>query len=119
MKHTWKINLAAAILAVGPMNATQAAETTQSLEAIRRAAQMFVRSQIPGEPNTVEIAVGVLDARLRLAECAEPLQAALPAGMKFRATTTVAVTCRGRTRWTVYVPVFIETNVSNLILRHA
>ena len=119
MRHTSKIRSAAVLLALGAVSAAQASDTTQSLEAIRQAAQMFVRSQIPGEPNTVQIAVGALDAGLRLAVCAEPLQAALPSGAMFREKTTVAVTCRGGTRWTVYVPVSIETNVAILTLRHA
>jgi len=119
MNHTTKIRCAAALLALGAVSAAQATDTTQSLESIRQAAQMFVSSRIPGEPNTVEIAVGALDAKLRLAVCAEPLQAALPSGVTFREKTTVAVTCRGGTRWTVYVPVSIGTNVSILTLRHA
>ena len=119
MRHTSKLRHAAVLLALGAVSAAQATDSTQSLEAIRQAAQMFVRSQIPGEPNTVQIAVGALDAGLRLAVCAEPLQAALPSGAMFREKTTVAVTCRGGTRWTVYVPVSIGTNVSILTLRHA
>src|SRR5918994_7457189 len=110
MIHTTKVCRAAALLALAAASGAQATDTTQSLEAIRRAAQVFVRSQIPGEPNTVEIAVGMLDARLRLAACPEPLHAALPSGARFGEKTTVVVTCRGGARWTVYVPVSIETN---------
>jgi flagella basal body P-ring formation protein FlgA len=114
-----RIRGVAALLSLGVVNAAQATESTQSLEAIRQAAQLFVRSQIPGEPNTVEVAVGALDSSLRLAACAEPLQAGLAAGATFRKKTVVVVSCRGGTRWTVYVPVLIEMNVSTLILRHA
>jgi flagellar basal body P-ring formation protein FlgA len=119
MNHTSTIRRAAALLALGVVGTAQAVDTPQSLEAIRKAAQQFVRAQIPGEPNTVEISVGALDERLRLAACSKPLQAALPAGGTFREKTTVAVTCPGETRWTVYVPVSIATNVSTLVLRHA
>jgi len=119
MKHTSKTRRAAALLALGAVSGAQAFDTPQSLDAIRKAADEFVRSQIPGEPNTVEVSVGALDERLRLASCSERLQAALPAGAMFRENTTVAVTCPGSTRWTVYVPVSIVTNVSTLVLRHA
>lgn len=119
MMHTSKIRRAAAILALGFIGGAHSADSTQSLDAIRKAAEEFVRSQIPGQPNTLEVAVGPLDERLRLAACEGPLQATLPAGATFRAKTTVAVTCRSGSRWTVYVPVSIATNVSVLILRHA
>lgn len=119
MQHTSRIRRAAVLLALGAVATVQAVETPQSLEAVRKAAQQFVQEQIPGEPDTLEISVGTLDERLRLAPCNEPLQASLPAGAAFREKTTIAVTCPGGTRWTVYVPVSIATNVSTLVLRHA
>jgi flagella basal body P-ring formation protein FlgA len=119
MNQTSKIRRAAALLALSVVGGAQANDTQQSLDAIRKAAGEFVKSQIPGEPNTVEIAVGNLDERLRLAACTQPLQATLPAGGLFREKTTVAVSCSAGARWTVYVPVSIATNVSTLILRHA
>jgi len=119
MNRTSKIRRAAALLALTVASGAQAFDASQSLDAIRKAADEFVRSQTPGEPNTVEIAVGNLDERLRLAPCGRPLQASLPAGGTFRDRTTVAVSCPGSTHWTVYVPVSIATNVSTLILRHA
>jgi len=119
MDHKSTIRRAAVLLALGAVSGAQAADGAQSLEAVRGAAEAFIRSQIPGEPNTVEIEVGALDERLRLAACAEPLRASLPAGASFREKTTVAVACHSGTRWTVYVPVSIATNVSSLVLRHA
>src|SRR5262245_28529826 len=92
----------------------------QSLDAIRAAAQAYVREKIPKqEPGAVEITVGSLDARLRLAACGEPLRSALPAGATFRARMTVAVSCASGAVWTVYVPVTVETKSSVLVLRHA
>jgi flagella basal body P-ring formation protein FlgA len=97
------------------------AETqVQSLDAIRAVAQDYVRAKIPKqEPGVVEISVGSLDPRLRLARCADPLHAALPPGATFRARMTVAVSCAGGATWTVYVPVTVETKSSVLVLRHA
>lgn len=120
MKHPTKIRRTLAASALGLASYAAIADTgTQSIEAIRQTAQSFVQARIPGKPNTVQVAVGNLDPRLRLAQCSEPLQASLPAGVVFKERVTVAVTCPGAQRWTVYVPVTIATNVTTLILRHA
>jgi len=97
-----------------------AQEAIQSLEAVRGAAQDFVLKQVPSQkPGSVQVNVGALDSRLRLAACEQPLKAALPTNATFRARMTVAVSCAGPTTWTVYVPVNIETQISVLVLRHA
>ncbi len=123
MKHKSTIWRSGAFLTLGLLNnaafAQPSGNAPQSLEAIRKTAQVFVKARVPGEPNTVEIQVGTLDERLRLAQCDQPLEASLPSGVTFREKTTVAVSCPGQKRWTVYVPVSIATNVSTLILRHA
>ncbi|MEP7242567.1 MAG: flagellar basal body P-ring formation protein FlgA, partial [Gammaproteobacteria bacterium] len=55
-----------------------AEEGVQSLEAIRAAAQSFVLQQVPKQaPGTMQVNVGALDPRLRLAACADPLKASL------------------------------------------
>ena len=98
----------------------QAPVQIQSLDAVRSAAQSYVKKQVPErEPGTVQVNVGNLDSRLRLAECAEPLKVALPTGATFRARMTVAVSCASPAAWTVYVPISIETQSSVLVLRHA
>ncbi len=124
MSHTTTFRRAGAFIVLGlGHHATFAqvggAQAMQSLDAIRKTAQTFVQQRVPGEPNTVEVSVGTLDPRLRLAACSEPLQASLPAGVVFKERVTVAVSCAGAQRWTVYVPVTIATNVTTLILRHA
>src|SRR5262245_1166643 len=98
MKPTSTLWRSGAWLALGLVNTTAFAQQSgaypvQSLDAIRKAAQAFVQERIPGEPNTVEVAVGSLDERLRLAQCDKPLEASLPSGASFRDKTTVAVTC--------------------------
>jgi flagella basal body P-ring formation protein FlgA len=92
----------------------------QPLDAIRAAAQTYVKSQVPKQgPGEVRVNVGALDSRLRLAACTDELKVALPPGATFRARMTVAVSCAGPSTWTVYVPVNIETQTSVLVLRHA
>jgi flagella basal body P-ring formation protein FlgA len=96
------------------------AQEIQPLDAIQATAQSYVLKQVPSQkPGSVQVNVGALDQRLRLAACATPLKAALPTGATFRARMTVAVSCAGPTTWTVYVPVNIETQTSVLVLRHA
>lgn len=96
------------------------AQEPQSLDTIRAAAQDYVLKQVPSQkPGSVQVNVGALDSRLRLASCATPLKAALPVGATFRARMTVAVSCAAPSTWTVYVPVNIETQTSVLVLRHA
>ena len=114
MKQT-KMGSAAALLALGVMSDVQASGSTQSLDSIRRVAQVFVQSQVPGEPNTIQVAVAPLDAQLQLAACGVPLRASLAAGAKFRPQTLVAVSCQSGTPWTVYVPVSIKTIFSILV----
>ena len=95
-------------------------QEVQSLEDVRAAAQAYVFKQVPSEkPGAVQVNVGALDSRLRLAACGNPLKASLPVGATFRSRMTVAVNCPGPTTWTVYVPVNIETQTSVLVLRHA
>jgi flagella basal body P-ring formation protein FlgA len=109
--------LIGACILVAPVLA-QVDESIQSLEAIRAAAQSFVVQQVPTQaPGTVQVNVGALDSRLRLAPCADPLKVSLPPGATFRARMTVAVSCSGATAWTVYVPVTVDTQTSVLVLR--
>ena len=99
---------------------TQAA---QSLESIRSAAESFIRQQIPQveSQSNVKIitAADGLDARLQLNDCASALQAALPSGARIQTRTTVAVSCSAPARWTVYVPVAVESEIQVLVLRQA
>ena len=98
----------------------QVDESIQSLDAIRDAAQSFVVQQVPKQaPGAVQVNVGALDARLRLAPCADPLKVSLPPGATFRARMTVAVSCTGADTWTIYVPVTVDTQTSVLVLRRA
>jgi len=108
----------ASLLAVPVL--AQVDESIQSLEAIRAAAQSFIVQHVPTQaPSSVQVNVGALDARLRLAPCGDPLKVSLPPGATFRARMTVAVSCAGATTWTVYVPVTVDTQTSVLVLRRA
>ncbi len=121
MNTVSKIRRAVPWIAIGAISTFAYADTeVQSLDAIRVAAQDYVKQHVPGQrPGSVQVSVGALDSRLRLAACAKPLNVALPSGATFRARMTVAVSCQAATSWTVYVPVSVETQTPVLVLRHA
>jgi len=110
------------MLSLGSVQAQEAAQddSVESLATIRSTAQAYVKSLIPAGAGESTVTVGQLDGRLRLARCpSKELSASLPAGMSVQARSTVGVTCAGPVRWTVYVPVTVESIVNVLVLAHA
>lgn len=96
------------------------AQAMQEPQQLREAAERFVLKQLGVQGSGVEsfATAGALDSRLRLAGCTQPLAAALPSGARMGARVTVAVSCT-QPRWTVYVPVGIETELPVLVMREA
>ncbi len=95
------------------------APPTEPLTAVRAAVQSYIKELLAHSSGESTVTVQLLDPRLRLARCASALTAALPGGTNLQARLTVGVTCPGPVRWTVYVPVTIETRIDVLVLRHA
>jgi len=96
------------------------AQAPQALDAIRTAAERFVTQQL-GKPDhdvVVHATAAQLDARLRLPACTRAIDAALPPAARIAARVTVGVSCAAP-RWTVYVPVDVETELPVLVLRQA
>jgi flagellar basal body P-ring formation protein FlgA len=99
---------------------SQAVETpTQSLEAVRAAAESALRRQIGPAASGVILEAANLDARLRLAACPAPLavEVALPRGTQSRVLARVA--CRNTVFWTLNVPVDIHRKADVLVMRRA
>jgi flagellar basal body P-ring formation protein FlgA len=96
------------------------AQAPQLPDDIRAAAERFVTARLGsgGADITLHATAGQLDSRLRLPGCTRPLSAALPSAARLAARVTVGVTC-GDPRWTVYVPVTVETELPVLVLRTA
>jgi flagella basal body P-ring formation protein FlgA len=93
----------------------------QSVDDVRQAAASFVRQRMQtgsGSGGTVHVEAGALDARLRLAPCAKPLQAFVPGELRAGPRLTVGVRC-AQPAWTVYVPVQLETELEVLVLQRA
>lgn len=84
------------------------AETIQPVESIRSAARDFVQKEIRVPSASIETEVGNIDPRLRLAGCAKPLAAFLPAGSRLPGNSTIGIRCGSSRPWTVYVPVRVK-----------
>ena len=128
--------LASAILVgnatAGVSSSTPPAEEparVQSLAALARRAEEAVRAALPTLPQAEpagarempraqhRITAREPDPRLRLTACPTPLDAALPASVGgLRARTIVQVSCKApASRWTVLVPVSLETEALVLV----
>ena len=95
-------------------------DAVESLATIRSIAQSYVKSLIPPSAGETTVTVGQLDSRLRLAHCpSKELTASLPAGMSPQARSTVGITCAAPVRWTVYVPVTVQSKIEVLVLTRA
>jgi len=117
LARRWALGLATLVSVTGAL--AQESET-ESLTSIRSVAETYVKSLIPPGAGESTVTVGQLDNRLRLAHCpSKDLSASLPAGMNLQARLTVGVACMGSVRWTVYVPVTIESKINVLVLTHA
>nr|WP_298719745.1 flagellar basal body P-ring formation chaperone FlgA [uncultured Steroidobacter sp.] len=89
----------------------------QSVASIQAAAEQFVRSSLPEKSPKHFITAGNLDPRLRLDECASPLEAFSQGTGLSTGRMTIGVRCPSATPWTIYVPVTVEVEVSVLVLR--
>jgi len=97
------------------------AQPAQAVDEVRHAAADFVRQRMQtsaGTAGTVHVEAGALDARLRLAPCAQPLQAFSNSELRPAPRLTVGVRCT-QPAWTVYVPVQVETELNVLVLQRA
>ncbi|MFO7325756.1 MAG: flagellar basal body P-ring formation chaperone FlgA [Pseudomonadota bacterium] len=94
------------------------AQAPQPLDAVRLTAEQFLVAQVPEGRGRVHASAEALDPRLRLARCEQELTAHLPQAAGFAARVSVGVSCVSP-RWTVYVPVRVESELPVLVLRNA
>ncbi|HMN45268.1 MAG TPA: flagellar basal body P-ring formation chaperone FlgA [Povalibacter sp.] len=90
----------------------------QSLDSIQSAAENGVTALLPETKAKYFVTASRLDPRLRLAQCATPLETTLPGTMPGTARTTVGVRCASPA-WSIFVPVTIEVEAQVLVLRRA
>lgn len=103
--------LAAALMAVAawPAHAQQAA-TPQELAALTQQWVDQALQQLPAgsSPLRMQVSVGQLDSRLRLAPCAR-VEPYLPPGARLWGRTRLGLRCvEGETRWNVFLPLTVQ-----------
>jgi len=116
-KSTLTLLALAGMLALPPMSDAFDGPITD-LQSLQAAAERAVRHEIAPSEHGAIVRAQNLDARLRLAQCDRPLTAAIAGDGQLRAHTTVAVRCEGSVRWTIYMSVTIDSEVSVLVARH-
>jgi len=96
-----------------------ASEATQSLAAVRRAAEGQLRRELDAGRTGVSFTAAELDSRLRVAACPAALVTTgkLPRGTQARVLVRVA--CNSRVYWSLNVPVDIHHATDVLVLRRA
>jgi flagella basal body P-ring formation protein FlgA len=109
--------ISATLLSATVLVTANAAAGVQSLDSIQAAAEAFVRASLPATSAKHYVNAVRLDPRLRLDECALPLEAFSHGSTTMNARVTVGVRCAAANTWTLYVPVTVEAEVSVLVLR--
>jgi len=92
---------------------------SQSLSAVRRAAEGQLRRELDSKVTGVKFAAAELDSRLKVAACPAPLVATgkLPRGTQARVLVRVA--CNSGVYWSLNVPVEIHRATEVLVLKRA
>lgn len=72
---------------------------------IAEVAETFLTGKLGQPAGETAVKAGMLDRRLKLSVCDEPLEGFLRAGTRIGAKTIVGVRCDGTRPWKVYVPV--------------
>lgn len=86
---------------------------------IQKSAEDFLAAQLAApEGGKVFVSADALDPRLRLKQCGSRPAGLLAPGTRAGARMTVGVRCP-EPKWTVYVPVRVETELPVLVLRRA
>ncbi|CAN7612016.1 flagellar basal body P-ring formation chaperone FlgA [Acidovorax sp. LjRoot194] len=102
--------LAAALCTMGSARAQAAADPAADLGPLtqRWLDDALTRNQSSGLPLRMEVSVGSLDSRLRLAPCAR-VEPYLPVGSRLWGRTRLGLRCvEGQTAWNVYLPVTVK-----------
>lgn len=97
--------------------AALAAPAIQPVESVARAAEGFVRSQMPPGQSDIVVTASRLDPRLRLALCGGPLDTSFISGARLQPQVSVAVGCRAGADWTIYVSVTVQSRIRVWALR--
>lgn len=75
---------------------------------LRAQAERFVEQQYAAPGSRVEVKSEALDPRLHIADCALPLAASLPGGLRMTPRLSVLMRCPTANGWTLRVPVTLK-----------
>ena len=109
------------ICIVGPVSASSHAADTVEWHPtgdIAAVAETFLTQRLGNSSGDTDVRVGMLDARLKLATCDQPLEAFLRRGTKIGPKTTVGVRCTGSKPWKIYLPVEVIVSRKVWVARH-
>jgi flagella basal body P-ring formation protein FlgA len=96
---------------------TTADEAARAVERLANDAAASVSAALPGA--RVEVEVGALDPRLKLAPCADA-RPYLPANVRLWGRARVGLRCEsGPVHWNVYLPVTVRVHTRSLVLASA
>lgn len=82
-------------------------------------AERFAVSAQAGALFPVHAKAAIADSRMQLPDCSQPPTAQLPTGARWSARTLVQLRCDGPVRWSLLVPIDMESEVPVLVLRRA
>lgn len=113
--HVWlRFNALAALFAMLPAPASAQENPLQ-----QQARQFANTSLRGGQGRRVEIEVGALDPRLRLAPC-DQIEPYLPANARLWGRSRIGIRClTGPTRWNVFLPVTVKVFAPALVATRA
>lgn len=114
---TLAVVVAAGALSLGASPAQ--AEPYQNLEAIRTQVREFILKQAAQPEGSIEVEVGRIDPRLRLATCERPLDLALPPNSRLAGSALASVRCNGSRPWSFYVTARIKNYEPVLVAARA
>jgi len=114
-----KTDALAALLLTWSMAPAAATEhQAQSHQSIRDAAETHALQAAESLPSRVEVTVGNLDSRLKLAACDQPLETYNSPNGLAGGRGVVGVRCTGGKPWKIYVPVTLALMESVVVSRH-
>ncbi|NNC77770.1 MAG: flagellar basal body P-ring formation protein FlgA [Woeseiaceae bacterium] len=112
-----------AYLALGLIAAGTAAASQESAiqwhptSDVASVAETFLSGRLGAGAANTTVKAGMLDGRLKLANCGEPLEGFLRPGTKIGPKTIVGVRCSGSRPWTIYVPVEVVVKMQVWVAR--
>lgn len=99
--------------------ATTKAGDWHSTDDIGRVAEDFLTAKLGPSSGNSSVKAGMLDRRLKLSVCEQPLEGFLRAGTTIGPKTIVGVRCDGARPWKVYVPVEVVVRRQVWVAREA